>query len=122
MLREIGLCVSEKEKRREGHVRESWALNHPILFNEPDFSTKIPFKIFRKVILEKLFEKPFKNPPSKCSLKCPLKLSVSIYGDIWVYEIYGYDDIRKNVLSPQNERLVKKTLQVFFKMPSLNFR
>ena len=89
------------------HVRKSWAVNHPILFNEPDL---------------KLFEKPFKNPPSKCSPKCSLKLSVSIYGDIWVYEIYGYDDIRKNVLSPQNERLVKKTLQVFFKMSSLNFR
>ena len=84
------------------HVRKSWAVNHPILFNEPDL---------------KLFEKPFKNPPSKCSPKCSLKLSVSIYGDIWVYEIYGYDDIRKNVLSPQNERLVKRLCKFSLKCP-----
>ena len=57
----MGRCVSEKGEKSEGHLRENWALNHPILFDEPDFFTKIPFKIFPKAILKKLFEKLFKN-------------------------------------------------------------
>ena len=58
----MGCCAFEKGEKREEHLRETWALNHPILFDEPDFSTKIPFKIFPKAILKKLFEKLFKNP------------------------------------------------------------
>ena len=58
----MSCCVSEKGEKREGHLRETCALNHPILFDEPDFSTKIQFKIFPKAILKKLFEKFLKNP------------------------------------------------------------
>ena len=82
---------------RERDVREGHAINHPILFNEPQtFLWKYHLKCFLKQFSKKRFEKLFKN----------------LQNDL--QNVTGYSDTCNNVWNIlQIIRLVKKVLKVY---------